>query len=59
LNPNYVIPGSSELGQKFQNDPFSCYKGSSMDPKFIELRKKEEQKKEADKKKTLKETVKD
>jgi hypothetical protein len=30
-----------------------------MDQKYVELRKKEEQKKEADKKKTLKETVKD
>jgi hypothetical protein len=42
LNPNYVLPGSSELGTKFENDPFAQFKGSSMDPKFVEIKKREE-----------------
>jgi hypothetical protein len=42
LNPNYVLPGSSELGVKFENDPFAQFNGSSMDPKFVEIKKREE-----------------
>lgn len=55
LNPTYVLPGASEAGI---NQPFGPGDGSSMNNKYIQIKKALEAKEEAAKQKTLKETVK-
>ena len=55
LNPQYVMPGATEAGQ---SEPFGPGDGSSMNNKYIQIKKALEAKEEAAKQKTLKETVK-
>ena len=53
------MPGATEIGPSCQNNPYDTKEGSSMEGQYMKLKKQTEAKKEAEKGKTLRETVKD
>lgn len=52
MNPNYQMPGATETQSPYGGD------GSSMETKYMQIKKQLEQRKEAEQQKTLKQTVK-